>query len=65
MFGSGARAVLVRTVPVSARPYADAAAASEAAHNTPAKAEPAPELQAAAPSQAEPTGNRWVALVKE
>ncbi|WP_144836697.1 type IV secretory system conjugative DNA transfer family protein [Kocuria rosea] len=69
MLGSGARAVLLRTIPVSARPYAEAAAASEAAHNTPtdttATAEPAPELQGAEPSPAAPTGNRWAALVKE
>ena len=32
---------------------------------TPTKVEPAPELQAAAPSPTEPTGNRWAALVKE
>ncbi|MEX5258389.1 type IV secretory system conjugative DNA transfer family protein [Kocuria arenosa] len=65
MLGSGARAVLLRTVPVSARPYADAAAASEAAHNAPTDTPTAPELQAAAPSPTEPTGNRWAALVKE
>ena len=69
MLGSGARAVLVRTVPVSARPYADAAAVSEAAYNvpidTPATEQSAPELQDAEPSPAEPTGNRWAALVKE
>ncbi|KUG53848.1 conjugal transfer protein [Kocuria rosea subsp. polaris] len=65
MLGSGTRAVLLRTVPVSARPYAEAAAASEAAHNTPAKVEPVPELQAAEPSPTKPTGNRWAALVKE
>ncbi len=66
MLGSGARAVLVRTVPVSARPYADAAAASEAAHNAPTvTAEPLAELQAVEPRPAAPTGNRWTALVKE
>lgn len=69
MLGAGARAVLLRTVPVSARPYAEAAAASEAAHNTPggtlAAAEPAPGLQGAVPSPVDPTGNRWAALVKE
>ena len=69
MLGSGARAVLLRTVPVSDRPYAEAAAASEAAHNAPidtlAEEEPAPELQGAEPSPAEPTGNRWASLVKE
>lgn len=69
MLGSGARAVLVRTVPVSARPYADAAAASEAAHNAPAEPtapeESAPEHQAAEPGPVEPTGNRWATLVKE
>lgn len=69
MLGSGARAVLLRTVPVSARPYAEAAAASEAAHNTPtdtpATEQSAPELQGAEPSPTESTGNRWAALVKE
>ena len=69
MLGSGARAVLLRTVPVSDRPYAEAAAASEAAHNTPVNtpvaAEPATELQADEPAPAELTGNRWAALVKE
>lgn len=69
MLGSGARAVLLRTVPVSARPYADAAAASEAAHNTPsdtfATEESASAPQVAEPSPAAPTGNRWAALVKE
>ncbi|MFF0991270.1 type IV secretory system conjugative DNA transfer family protein [Kocuria nitroreducens] len=69
MLGSGARAVLVRTVPVSARPYADAAAASEAAHNVPVETtiteESASELQGAGPNSTEPTGNRWAALVKE
>lgn len=69
MLGSGARAVLVRTVPVSARPYAEAAAASEAAHNapteTPATDQSAPEPHAAEPGPVEPTGNRWAALVKE
>jgi len=67
MLGSGARAVLVRTVPVSARPYADAAAASEAAHNTPtvATVDHDPEISAAEPAAVEPTGNRWAALVKE
>ena len=33
MLGSGSQAVLLRTVPVSDRPYADKVAASEAAHN--------------------------------
>ena len=69
MLGSGARAVLLRTIPVNARPYADAAAASEAAHNAPtdapAAACAAPDSQAAEPSPVEPTGNRWAALVKE
>jgi hypothetical protein len=69
MLGSGARAVLLRTVPVSARTYADAAAASEAAHNTPtetpATEQSTPELQSAEPSPTAFRGNRWVALVKE
>jgi type IV secretory pathway TraG/TraD family ATPase VirD4 len=69
MLGSGARAVLLRTVPVSARPYADAAAASEAAHNAPtepsATADSAPEIQDVEPGPTKPTGNRWAALVKE
>jgi hypothetical protein len=33
MLGSSSRAVLLRTVPVSDRPYADKVAASKAAHN--------------------------------
>jgi len=69
MLGAGAPAVLLRTVPVSARPYAQAAAASEAAHNapteTPATDQSAPELQGAELSPVEPMGNRWAALVKE
>ena len=69
MLGSGARAVLLRTVPVSARPYAQAAAVSEAAHNAPAETPAATDyasgLQVAEPSPTEPTRNRWAALVKE
>ncbi|OBA46577.1 TraG/TraD/VirD4 family protein [Kocuria sp. ICS0012] len=64
MLGSEAQAVLV-----SARPYADAAAASEAAHNAPteipATDQSAPEPHAAEPGPVEPTGNRWAALVKK
>jgi hypothetical protein len=61
MLGSGARAVLVRTVPVSARPYAQAAEASEAAHNAPTvSAEPVAELPAAEPSAASGSGGRRV-----
>ena len=69
MLGSGARAVLLRTVPVSARPYADAAAASEEAHNSPTAATvdqgEESEKPAAEPAAAAPAGNRWAALVKE
>ena len=69
MFGSGARAVLLRTILIDHRPYAEASRASEEAHNSPTAAtvdqgdEPAkPAVGAAA---AAPAGNRWAALVKE
>ena len=69
MLGSGARAVLLRTVPVSDRPYAQAAAASEAAHNAPAgtltSEKFAPEFRSAESPPAEPASTRWAALVKE
>ncbi|PLC10694.1 conjugal transfer protein [Kocuria flava] len=69
MFGSGARAVLLRTIPIDHRPYAGASRASEEAHNNPpgATVEPGdePEKPAAEPAAAAPAGNRWAALVKE
>ena len=74
MLGSGSRAVLLRTVPVSNRSYADKVAASEAAHNG---ARDVTAAAAAEPSTTEATaevpsspvvaagGNRWSAMVKE
>ncbi|MFI7483398.1 type IV secretory system conjugative DNA transfer family protein [Kocuria sp. M1R5S2] len=62
MLGSGARAVLLRTVPVSARPYAQAAEASEAARNTPATDT---NTEHTMTEEQVPSGNRWAALVKE
>ncbi|MHA7146764.1 TraM recognition domain-containing protein, partial [Arthrobacter sp. TmT3-37] len=74
MLGSGSRAVLLRTVPVSDRPYADKVAASEAAHNdtrvasASAAARP-PVVEATAEVPPNPVvaagGNRWLAMVKE
>ncbi|MCU1633055.1 MAG: conjugal transfer protein [Micrococcaceae bacterium] len=74
MLGSGSRAVLLRTVPISERPYADKVAASEAAHNHTrvASASPAPTppvVENIAEVPASPAvaagGNRWSAMVKE
>ncbi|MEX5307656.1 TraM recognition domain-containing protein [Kocuria sp. CPCC 205258] len=62
MLGSGARAVLLRTVPISVRPYAQAADASEAAHNAPAVEK---EVAPADTVQDGPSGNRWAALAQE
>lgn len=64
MLGSGARAVLVRADPVSARPYAHAAEASEAAYNAPA-AEKETDPQPTTAAGHGPAGNRWAALVKK
>ena len=67
MFGSGARAVLLRTIPIDHRPYAEASRASEEAHNRPAvdTVDHEPTAPAAEPVAPEPAGNRWAALVKE
>ena len=63
MLGSGARAVLLRTVPISDRPYADKVAASEAAHNSPQPIAPGPTTE---PTPTAATGgNRWTTMVKE
>ncbi|MGQ1795841.1 hypothetical protein ACT4S5_01685 [Kocuria oceani] len=62
-------AVLLRTISVSDRPYADAVAASEVAHNvlaeSPVTEGSAPQIQGVEPSLVEPMDNRWSALVKE
>ena len=62
MLGSGARAVLLRTVPISERPYGDKVTASDATHNSPqpVTARPAGPAPAAAGA-----GNRWSAIVGE
>lgn len=69
MLGSGARAVLLRTVPISERPYADKVAASEAAHNSPqapaAASEPVAELVVEPFPVVASGGNRWTTMVKE
>ncbi|GEO96444.1 TraG/TraD/VirD4 family protein [Kocuria turfanensis] len=67
MFGSGARAVLLRTIPIDHRPYAGASRASEEAHNRPTvdTVDHEPSAPAAEPVVPEPAGNRWAALVKE
>ncbi|MHA7146733.1 TraM recognition domain-containing protein, partial [Arthrobacter sp. TmT3-37] len=74
MLGSGSCAVLLRTVPVSDRSYADKVAASEAAHNgtrvAPASATATPPVvESSAEVPASPAvaagGNRWSAMVKE
>ncbi|WP_458117323.1 hypothetical protein [Arthrobacter sp. D2-10] len=62
MLGSGARAVLLRTVPISDRPYAGKVAASEAAHSNP---RPAAESAAEPAPAASGGGNRWSAMVGE
>lgn len=62
MLGSGARAVLLRTVPISERPYADKVTASEAIHNSPQPASAGPTEPAPAPAG---SGNRWSAMVKK
>ncbi|MBD2765696.1 hypothetical protein IEE91_10970 [Kocuria sp. cx-455] len=69
MFGSGARAVLLRTIPIDHHPYADASRTSEKAHNSP-KAVTVdqggePEKPAVGAAAAAPAGNQWAALVKE
>ena len=71
MLGSGSRAVLLRTVPVSDRSYADKVAASEATHNgtrvaaaSAAAIPPMVESMAEVPAVAA-GGNRWSAMVKE
>ncbi|WP_104181681.1 type IV secretory system conjugative DNA transfer family protein [Arthrobacter sp. B0490] len=68
MLGSGSRAVLLRTVPISDRPYADKAAAFEAVRSAPPAAvkpvlEPTAEVQH--PPAVPASGNRWSAVVKE
>ena len=69
MLGSGARAVLLRTIPIDHRPYAEASRASEEAHNNPTASTvdqgDEPEKPVAEPAAAAPAGNRWAALVKE
>ncbi|WP_155853736.1 TraG/TraD/VirD4 family protein [Arthrobacter sp. H5] len=60
MLGSGSRAVLLRTVPISDRPYADKVAAFEAARSNP----PAP-VKVQQPPVAAAGGNRWSTMVKE
>jgi hypothetical protein len=75
MLGSGSRAVLLRTVPISQRPYADKVAAPEAAHNgsrvasvSAAATPPAMEGIAKVPNSsvaAAGGANRWSAMVKE
>ncbi|MHA7191976.1 type IV secretory system conjugative DNA transfer family protein [Arthrobacter sp. MDT2-16] len=65
MLGSGSRAVLLRTVPVSDRSYADKVAASEAAHSRP-QSLPQPAVKnvsvVVAPADG---GDRWTTMVKE
>ena len=68
MLGSGSRAVLLRTVPISERPYADKVAAFEAARSAPPAAiEPAakPAVEVQQPAAVPAGGNRWSAMVKE
>ncbi|MBG6184681.1 type IV secretory pathway TraG/TraD family ATPase VirD4 [Arthrobacter sp. CAN_A214] len=65
MLGSGSRAALLRTVPISDRPYANKVAASEAAHSRPQpQSEPVAKN---APVAVGPVdgGNRWSTMVKE
>lgn len=71
MLGSGSRAVLLRTVPISERPYAAKIAAFEAARLNPPAPAPAPvvvsEPVTKSASQAVATtagGNRWASMVK-
>ena len=60
MLGSGSRAVLLRTVPISERPYAHKVAAFEAARSNP----PAP-VEVQQPASVATGGNRWSTMVKE
>jgi type IV secretory pathway TraG/TraD family ATPase VirD4 len=62
MLGSGARAVLLRTVPISDRPYADKVTASEAAHNSPRPI--TADLTGEPTPHAAGEGNRWSTMVK-
>ncbi|WP_298255423.1 type IV secretory system conjugative DNA transfer family protein [uncultured Arthrobacter sp.] len=76
MLGSGSRAVLLRTVPISDRPYAAKIAAFEAARSNPPAPTPAPALvpepvvEQVEESVAQPVttaggGNRWSSMVKD
>jgi hypothetical protein len=60
MIGSGARAALLRTIPINQRPYGTESAASEANHD-PSK----PQAEPAAIMGTAESGNRWSTLVKE
>lgn len=69
MLGSGSRAVLLRTMPISERPYADKVAASEAAHNgfLPSEKNPPVAADSEVATAVKPLdgGNRWTTMVKE
>ncbi|MFJ6004005.1 TraM recognition domain-containing protein [Arthrobacter sp. NPDC092385] len=69
MLGSGSRAVLLRTMPISERSYADKVAASEAAHNgfQPSEKNPPVAVAPEVASAVKPLdgGNRWTTMVKE
>lgn len=62
MFAAGAPAVLLRTVPISSRSFADDVAASEAAHNVPVAA---PPVVGTAGAAARVSANRWEQLVRK
>ncbi len=72
MLGSGSRAVLLRTVPISERPYAAKIAAFEAARLNPSAPAPASEQvvepvpgSASQPVATAAGGNRWSSMVRE
>ncbi|MEG9250108.1 TraM recognition domain-containing protein [Arthrobacter sp. Soc17.1.1.1] len=72
MLGSGSRAALLRTVPISDRPYADKVAGFETIRSAPPAAlkpavKPAagPVVEVQEPTTVPAGGNRWSAMVKE